>query len=153
MLMLLFWIGTERWAIAAADIKDVLPLVNLQPVPHSHPVLAGLLNYRGEMVRTLDVSKMIAGKAAAPIMSTRVVVVQVAGQALGLVVERAEETLPLVTTDEPVKPGGYSQALLKYQPGQNQQAQNQSGVIHQLALMPLLAQALEQAQPLSEVHS
>lgn len=146
MLMLLFWIGTERWAIAAADIKDVLPLVKLQPVPHSHPELAGLLNYRGEMVRTLDISKVITRQAAPLIMSSRIVVVQVADQHLALVVERAEETTRLVETNELIKPGSYSQATLK----------DQQGVVQQLALSPLLEHALKkspaQAQPLSEVY-
>ncbi|MFK8183754.1 MAG: chemotaxis protein CheW [Phormidesmis sp.] len=152
MLMLLFWIGNERWAIAAADIKDVLPLVNLQRLPHSHPTLAGLLNYRGDMIRTLDISNLITGQAAKPIMSTRIVVVEVAGEPLGLVVERAEETAQLTLQNTAVGHSAYAQATL----------QDEQGVIQQLALETLPTKTKTQApdpasepaqtQPLIGVH-
>jgi len=127
MLMLLFWVGNERWAIASADISDVLPLVNLQAMPCSHPVLAGLLNYRGEMIRTLDVSKVMTEQTAQPMMSTRIVVVEASDARLGLVVERAEEVVQLSELEALLGERTYLKATLR----------DEHGIVQQLALAPL----------------
>ena len=129
MLMLLFWVGDERWAISSADIKDILPLVNLQAMPYSHQAIAGLLNYHGEMVCAIDISKVMTNQAAQLVMSTRIVMVDVADKRLALVVERAEETTHLLRADKKIGDTCYVQETW----------QDDRGVIQRLALEPLLA--------------
>lgn len=146
MLMLLFWIEAERWAIATAEIRDVLPLVNLQPASHSHPMLAGWLNYRGNMVRTIDVSKIVAGKAAPVVMSTRVAIAEIAGELLGLIVERVEKTARFPADgsdrkencDESLRRSAYVQTTMR----------DDQGVVHQLSLAAIRRQ-LKVSDPLS----
>ncbi|MEM9087869.1 MAG: chemotaxis protein CheW [Cyanobacteria bacterium P01_F01_bin.53] len=79
MLVLLFHIGTERWAIAASDIKDVLPFVRLQTFAKGVDTAiigSGLLNYRGEVMPAVDVSAMVAGTKTPQLLSTRIAIVE-----------------------------------------------------------------------------
>lgn len=148
MLMLLFRVENERWAIAAADIQAIIPRVNLQEMPHSHPMIAGLLNYHGEMLPAVDVSALIANRAAPPLLSTRMVIVECGRlcggeqngiqhnpiQRLALVVERAGETGWLSEAVNLPKQSVYAQAALK---------DSQGGIVQHLAIAPLFKQVFQ----------
>lgn len=87
MLMLLFRVGAEPWAIATSEVREVVPLVTLQGMPRkcsdSHPNelsgsdawRAGFMTYRGETVPVVDVSALVSDRAAGQTLSTRIVVV------------------------------------------------------------------------------
>jgi len=97
MLLLLFECAAERYALGTDSVVEVTPLVDFTPVPQAPAALAGLFNYRGIIVPTLDLSTLIAGLPARRLMSTRVLIVRyplAAGHALlGLVVEHVMETI------------------------------------------------------------
>lgn len=98
MLFLLFELGTDRYALDARRIVEVLPLVNLKQLPQAPPGVAGLFTYRGEPVPVLDLCELATGQPAQRRLSTRLVVVHYpsdspAPQELGLIVERATESL------------------------------------------------------------
>jgi chemotaxis signal transduction protein len=131
MLMLLFQIGDERWAIAASEVKAVVPLVDLQP--HSQPMIAGLLNYHGEILPAVDVSALIARKAAPQMLSTRAVIVE-NGQRMALVVERAGETAWLSETVNLPAQNAYSCAVMKNPKGE---------IVQRLEIAPLFQQVFE----------
>ncbi len=135
MLMLLFQIGDERWAIAASEVKAVIPLVNLQP--HSQPMIAGLLNYHGEILPAVDVSALIARKAAPQMLSTRAVIVENIGQRLALVVERAGETAWLSETVNLPAQNAYTCAVMKNSVGT---------IVQRLAIAPLFKQVFEPSE-------
>lgn len=142
MLMLLFRVGGDPWAIAAADIKDLVPAVTLQsfsPVAQQagngeHPEqvrFAGLLNYHGDRIPVIDVSALLGHPSAAPIMSTRIAIIESADKTemLGLILEQAHETADLQEKITLPMLQAYVQEILKG-PGDQ--------VIRRLALPPLL---------------
>lgn len=77
MLMLMFQVGDEPWALSTAVVKDLIPLVSLQSCPHLNTNVVGLLNYHGEHLPVVDVSAVVA-KLRSPIdFSTRIAIVEV----------------------------------------------------------------------------
>ena len=50
MLHFLFQIGPDRYAIDAAQIREVIPLVHPQPLAHTPAYVAGVIHYRGCVV-------------------------------------------------------------------------------------------------------
>jgi len=98
MLFLLFQIGADRYALEAARVVEVIPLVELRKLPQTPRGVAGLFNYRGEAVTAIDLSELISGQPAAQRLSTRILVVRIAIEGhgprwLGLIAERATGTL------------------------------------------------------------
>ena len=132
MLMLLFRVGEERWAIAASDIHDVIPLVDLQKTPYSHPMAAGLLNYHGEMLSAVDISELIGNHPVPQTLSTRIVVARllddVTETRLALVVDRASETVGLSKLVGASAQTMYAQATFQMASGE---------VVRQLAIAPI----------------
>ncbi|HEY1170547.1 MAG TPA: chemotaxis protein CheW [Verrucomicrobiae bacterium] len=98
MLLLCFEVEGDAYGLPARAIKQVLPLVRLKRLPGAPAAVAGLLNYRTQVIPVLDVRQMLAGQPSVFRLSTRVLIVECAAAVgsnglLGLIVERATHTL------------------------------------------------------------
>lgn len=97
-LLLLFRVGNKPYAIKAASVLEVIPKVNLSKVQQPLPNIVGQFNYQGQIVPVLDLSKLLGGQESRAVLSTRIVLVNLAktNEAkgfLGLMVEQVTDTL------------------------------------------------------------
>lgn len=104
MLMLLFYIGDDRYALAARQVVEVISLVELKKLGRSPKYLAGLLNYRGKIIPVIDLCQLLSRRSHQPYLSTRIIIVNYASDEeklslLGVIAERVTETLDLQKTD------------------------------------------------------
>ncbi|MGH7785738.1 MAG: chemotaxis protein CheW [Candidatus Binatia bacterium] len=76
MLVLLLSNGDQRFALDAREVVEVVPSVPLRPVPAAPAWIAGLLHHRGDIVPVVDLARLSRGLAAAPRLSTRIVVLR-----------------------------------------------------------------------------
>ena len=98
MLLLVFQLGRDRYALEAAQVAEVLPLVALKQIPQAPAGIAGVFNYRGAPVPVIDLSLLALGQPALRRLNTRIILVHYVGDnnakhLLGLIAERATETL------------------------------------------------------------
>ncbi len=98
MLFILFQLGQDRYALQANHVVEVVPMVALKRLPQAPAGVAGVFNYRGNLVPAVDLSELTLGQPAANRLSTRIVVVNYAASdgrkhLLGLIAEQATETL------------------------------------------------------------
>ncbi len=98
MLFLRFQLGSNRYALEAGRVVEVLPLVAIQPLPRAPQGVAGFFNYRGQPVAAVDLCELTLGRPAQERLSTRIIVVQYqdgngADRLLGLIAERATDLL------------------------------------------------------------
>lgn len=98
MLFLLFQPGRDRYALDAGQIAEVLPLVDIKPLPRAPEGVAGVFDYRGTPVPVIDLSQLMLGRPAAKHLSTRIVLARYpdAGgvmRLLGLLAEQATQTV------------------------------------------------------------
>lgn len=98
MLFLLFHLDRDRYAIEARQVVSVLPLVRVKAIPQAPAAVAGLFDYRGELVPLIDLCELALGRAARSLLSTRIIVVDYADdegvpRKLGLIAEQVLETL------------------------------------------------------------
>ena len=94
MLLLVFQLGSDRYAIDVAKIVEILPLLNWKHVPHSALGVVGLFDYHGEPLPLIDLAEMSMGTPSRKWMSTRIIIVSyspAAGpiQMLGVIAEQA----------------------------------------------------------------
>jgi len=98
MLLLLFSVGDNLYALDTSQVVEVIPRVILRKVHQAPDYFAGLLNYRGAIVPVIDLCHLIQGKPSRAYLSTRIIMVNYVGQDninrwLGLMAERVTETL------------------------------------------------------------
>jgi chemotaxis-related protein WspB len=98
MLFLLFRLGKDRYALQASRVLEVLPLVELRPIPDAPKGVAGLFNFHGRPVPAVDLSELTLGRPSDQRLSTRIIVInhpdgQGALHPLGLIAEHATEII------------------------------------------------------------
>jgi chemotaxis-related protein WspB len=97
MLLLVFRLGDDRCALDAGRIVEVLPLLPIEHVVGAPPEISGGFGYRGRFVPAVDLSQRLLGRPAGHHLSTRLVLVTIAGDdgpcLLGLVLEKATSTI------------------------------------------------------------
>jgi chemotaxis-related protein WspB len=98
-LFLVFRIGSERYALQAIEVAEVLPRLPLKPIAHAPHWVAGVFAYRGAVVPVIDLSALTFGTPAQARTSTRLVLAHyrpdasAEAQLLGLILEQATDTL------------------------------------------------------------
>lgn len=127
MLMLTFSLGEDQYAIAARQVVEVISLVKLQKLSQTPKYIAGLLNYRGNIIPIIDLCELLTKNQYSHKFSTRIIVVnymsnQQMSYLLGLIAEKVTETLNIQETDLthsiiPVDSPFYSGEIIKAQQG------------------------------------
>lgn len=104
MLFLLLRMGTERYALDARRIVEVVPMVHLKPLPHAEPYIAGLFDYRGTLVPVIDLCRLTTAHHCGKYLTTRIVLIEYPApdghsHILGLLAEQVTETIKIKDGD------------------------------------------------------
>ncbi len=100
MLLLLFRISDNRYALDATEVVEVVPLVELKLIPQAPAFVAGLFDYRGTAVPVIDLCQLGSGRSCQPRMTSRIILITYTGpgggqHTLGLLAEQVTETIKL----------------------------------------------------------
>ena len=127
MLMLTFSLGEDQYAISARQVVEVISLVKPQKLSQAPKYLAGLLNYRGDIIPIIDLCELLTKNQYSYKFSTRIIIVnymsnQQKPYLLGLIAEKVTETLNIQETDLtssriPVNSPFYLGEIIKAQQG------------------------------------
>ena len=98
MLLLLFQVGDNLYALECDRVIEVIPLVALRKLHHVPDYIAGAFNYRGEIIPVIDLCHLIQGTFCHRRFSTRIIMVNYCSETgechhFGLMAERVTETL------------------------------------------------------------
>jgi chemotaxis-related protein WspB len=77
MLVVLFQIADQRFAIDARSVAEVLPLVQWRPAAGFPPEVQGTFFYRGTYAPLIDLSQWLAQQPTPLRMNSRIVVVRI----------------------------------------------------------------------------
>lgn len=92
MLALQFHAGNHRYALDAADVIEVLPLVNFETPAEAPECLGGLFAHRGVATFLVDLTLLLTGRPCPRRWNTRIMLVQFDAddmpKTIGLLAER-----------------------------------------------------------------
>lgn len=150
MMYILFSIGDDRYALDSSHVVEVVPRVELWPVPKAPPYVAGLFRYRGQLVPVLDLCQLMKNQPCPVRLSTRILLVHYPDDdgtphILGLMVERVTDTL--TSHDVTFAPTGITADDTPYV---GEVATDEHGMIHRLrveTLLPAPVRGALQSQP------
>lgn len=95
--VLVFEVGGQRYALPAADVRELLRAAAVRPLPGAPAIVEGILNVRGGLVPVLDLRARFRLPPRALRPTDHFIVAEVDGRRLALRVDRA---LELVVLDE-----------------------------------------------------
>jgi chemotaxis-related protein WspB len=104
MLMMVFHIGENLYAIESSRVVEVIPRVSYRQVQYVPNHVAGVFNYRGAIVPVIDLCQLIRGAPSRNYLSTRVMMVSYpcadgSCRHIGLMAERVIEALDKSAAD------------------------------------------------------
>jgi chemotaxis-related protein WspB len=101
--------GTQGLLLEVERIARVLPMMRIESAPHAVPAVSGIINYQGRVVPVLDLCQMILQRPACLRLTTRLILISVAGIAgtesnhkdrlVALLAERVSDVIRLAPGD------------------------------------------------------
>ena len=97
-----FRLGDDHYAVDIMRIKEIIRPQKLTSLPKAPPFVEGVLNLRGTVIPVIDLRKRFDFPASTLDRNTRLLIVTVGRQLLGLAVDEVTEVLTL--TPREIKP-------------------------------------------------
>jgi len=92
MLMILCYAETNRYALDAQHVEEIVPRVSLRRAPQSPPWFAGQMIHRGRTAPVLDLCALVAGSPCPSRLGNRIILLRAewdgAPRRLGILAER-----------------------------------------------------------------
>ena len=98
MLVLVFFLGDDKYMVACEKIREISPMVELKKMPHSPAFFAGFFNYRGQGVPVIDLRQLVQNTPCERRLSTRIILINYithdnVPDIFGFIAERVTETV------------------------------------------------------------
>ncbi len=105
-----FRLEKEKYGVNVMQVQEVLRITEIAPVPGAPSYVLGIINLRGNVVTVVDTRKRFGLATKEPDDSSRIVIIEVNGNVIGMLVDSVAEvvdlrkseieTAPNVGTDE-----------------------------------------------------
>ena len=95
--VVVFDVASESYAVNIARVHEIIRLQQITVIPGAPACVEGVINLRGKVIPVLDLRKRFHLHADEHTRSSRIVVVEIGGQTLGLIVDGVSEVLRIPT--------------------------------------------------------
>jgi purine-binding chemotaxis protein CheW len=110
-----FELGAELYAVDIARVHEIIRLQSITRVPRSPAYVEGVINLRGKVIPVVDLRRRFGLPVAEHTRASRIVVVEIGEQVVGIVVDAVSEVLrvntALIEPPSPVVAGVDSEYL------------------------------------------
>lgn len=98
MLLLVFYVKKDCYAIDSTNVKEIVPLLSLRSIAKAPDFVAGLFNYHGISVPVIDLCLFLKNKKSKQYYNSRIIVVNYSSDygkgLLGLIAENVTDVTP-----------------------------------------------------------
>lgn len=100
--LVVFALANEHYGVEIAAVEGIIKLQAITAVPHAPEFVEGVTNLRGKVLPIIDLRKRFGLAQGEATRDTRIVVVELDGQTVGMVVDGVSEVLRV--SSEAVEP-------------------------------------------------
>lgn len=90
-----FYLDAEKYGVNVLLVSEVLKNTEIAPVPGAPPYVCGIINLRGNVVTVVDTRKRLGLHPRETDDSTRIVVIEMGDQVLGIMVDSVAQVANL----------------------------------------------------------
>jgi purine-binding chemotaxis protein CheW len=103
--LVVFQLGAELYGVEIARVHEIIRLQTVTRVPRAPAFVDGVINLRGKVIPVVDMRRRFGLPSAEHTRASRIVVVEIGDQVVGIVVDGVSEVLRVSTaTVEPPSP-------------------------------------------------
>ena len=95
MQLVSFNIGTEEFGVDILKVQEINRMVEITKVPQAPNYVEGVINLRGKVIPIIDLRKRFNLELKEQDKNTRIVVVDIVGNIMGMIVDSVSEVLRL----------------------------------------------------------
>jgi len=88
-----FTVGSEQYGLELMNVKEIIRMRDATWLPQSPSCVKGIINLRGDIVPIVDLRERLGLEHSQATPATRVIVVDMEGQHVGLVVDAASQVV------------------------------------------------------------
>src|ERR671936_571293 len=103
--LVVFHLGAELYGVEIARVHEIIRLMMVTRVPRAPSFVEGVINLRGKVIPVVDLRRRFGLPQAEHTRSSRIVVLEIGDQVVGIIVDGVSEVLRVNTsTVEPPSP-------------------------------------------------
>ena len=110
--MVIFNLGSEKFALSTEQVKSIEEMQDIIPVPLAPPYVTGLINLRGAIVAVVDLRQRIGLSNVENGRDMVILIVEHSGEEVGLIVDRVQSV-----ESSGMKPQPVPEAVIKTKSG------------------------------------
>jgi len=93
--LVIFKIGNEEFGVPINQVREIVRLIQITPIPRAPSFIEGVVNLRGQVLAVIDLAKKLNLKSNPRSEKTRIIVVEVDNNTVGMIVDEVTEVLKL----------------------------------------------------------
>ena len=96
--LVVFRMESEEFACGINDVREVLKMIRVTPLPRSLDFVEGVINLRGEVIPVIDLRKRFGLTEAERTDESRIIIVEAEERMVGLTVDSVTEVIRIPNT-------------------------------------------------------
>jgi purine-binding chemotaxis protein CheW len=109
-----FRLDREKYGVNVMQVQEVLRITEIAPVPGAPSYVLGIINLRGNVVTVVDTRKRFGLTIREPDDSSRIVIIEVNGNVIGMLVDSVAEVVDLRKSEIETAPNVGTDDTAKY---------------------------------------
>ncbi len=93
--LVVFTLGQEEFGVDISQVREIVRVVQITYLPKAPTFIEGVVNLRGQVLAVIDLSKRIGVPSKERGENTRIIVVEVGENTVGMIVDSVSEVLRL----------------------------------------------------------
>ena len=106
--LVIFSLAREEYGLPITKVQEINRLAPITKLPQTPDFMEGIINLRGRVIPVIDLRKRFSLPIAESTEETRIVIVEIAGQTAGVIVDAVTEVITLPRTSIEPPPGGFA---------------------------------------------
>ncbi|MBU0549474.1 MAG: chemotaxis protein CheW [Candidatus Omnitrophica bacterium] len=103
--LVVFNIGEEEFGVDIAQVREIVRLLGITYMPKAPAFIEGVVNLRGQIVAIIDLAKRLGLPSSPRGETTRIIIIEIAENTVGMIVDSVSEVLRLSSEDMEDVPG------------------------------------------------
>jgi purine-binding chemotaxis protein CheW len=109
-----FRLEREKYGVNVMQVQEVLRITEIAPVPGAPGYVLGIINLRGNVVTVVDTRKRFGLAVKEPDDASRIVIIEVNGNVIGMLVDSVAEVVDLRKSEIETAPNVGAEDTAKY---------------------------------------
>jgi purine-binding chemotaxis protein CheW len=104
---LTYFLGDEEYGVDIAQVREIIAMMKITPVPKTPKYVAGVINLRGAIIPVIDTRLRFDMPSLEYTEQTAIIIIEINKVSIGFVVDKVEEVLTIdeASISEPPKFG------------------------------------------------